>query len=101
MLGLTAVCIAGPSMEPALRSGDWWLVRTVGRIRPGDVVLLRHPNRPDLLVVKRVLREEPDGWWVEGDNPDMSEDSRQFGPVPVAGIVGRLVWRYHPLRRAH
>ena len=94
MLGLTAVCIAGPSMEPALRSGDWWLVRTVGRIRPGDVVLLRHPNRPDLLVVKRVLREEPDGWWVEGDNAEWSDDSRGFGVVTRDRVIGCLLLRY-------
>ena len=94
MLGLTEVCIAGPSMEPALRSGDWWLVRTVGRIRPGDVVLLRHPNRPDLLVVKRVLREEPDGWWVEGDNAEWSDDSRGFGVVPRDRVIGCLLLRY-------
>ncbi|MFZ4485756.1 MAG: nickel-type superoxide dismutase maturation protease [Candidatus Nanopelagicales bacterium] len=94
MLGLTAVRIAGPSMEPALKSGDWWLVRTVGRIRPGDVLLLRHPARPDLLVVKRAVREDPAGWWVEGDNAAWSDDSRGFGSVPRDRVIGCLLLRY-------
>jgi len=94
MLGLTAVCIAGLSMEPALHSGDWWLVRTIGRIRPGDVLLLRHLARPDLLIVKRAVREEPHGWWVEGDNAEWSDDSRGFGVVPRDRVIGCLVLRY-------
>jgi nickel-type superoxide dismutase maturation protease len=99
MFLLTRVRVIGPSMEPAARNGDWWLVHRTTRVHPGDVVLLVHPGRPDALVVKRVTRREADGWWVLGDNADASEDSRQFGVVPDGGIVGRLVWRYHPLRR--
>ena len=94
MLGFTSVCIAGPSMEPALRSGDWWIVRTFGGISPGAIVLLRHPRRPDLLVVKRAIREEPGGWWVEGDNEAFSDDSRSFGAVRRDRLIGSLVVRY-------
>jgi nickel-type superoxide dismutase maturation protease len=99
VLPLTRVRIVGPSMEPAMRNGDWWLVRRTGQVHEGDVVLMTHPRRPDALVVKRVARREPGGWWVLGDNEAMSEDSRQFGAVPDALIVGRLVLRYGPLRR--
>ncbi|CAB4859184.1 MAG: nickel-type superoxide dismutase maturation protease [Actinobacteria bacterium] len=94
MLGLTSVCIAGPSMEPTLRSGDWWLVRTFGRLRPGDVALLHHPMRPDLLIVKRIMRREPGGFWVEGDNPASSDDSRRFGLVDPGLAIGALLLRY-------
>lgn len=93
MLGLTRVRIAGPSMAPALMPGDWWLVRTIGPVRPGSAVLLRHPHR-DLLVVKRAVRREEGGWWVEGDDPELSEDSRTWGAVPASGILGVLVLRY-------
>ena len=99
MLPLTRVRIVGPSMEPAMHNGEWWLVHRTGRVHVGDVVLLTHPRRPDALVVKRVARREAGGWWVLGDNETMSEDSRQFGAVPDALIVGRLVLRYGPLRR--
>jgi len=30
--------------------------------------------------------------WVEGDNPTCSVDSRHFGAVPVALLVGRPFW---------
>ena len=96
---VTRIRIVGPSMEPTMRNGDWWLVRLGQRVSPGDVALLRHPLRRDLLVVKRVRRADVDGWWVEGDNPDFSDDSRSFGAVAPSDIVGRLWWRYHPLSR--
>ena len=99
MLPLTRIRIVGPSMEPALVNGDWWLVRRGVSVRPGDVVLVIHPLRPDALVVKRIDRPEEDGWWVLGDNAEHSEDSRQFGPVPEGNVVGRLWLRYHPMRR--
>lgn len=86
-------------MEPAAVNGDWWLVRRTRRFRPGAVVLLTHPRRPDLMVVKRLVERRADGWWVVGDNPDHSEDSRQFGTVPEELIVGRLILRYRPLLR--
>jgi nickel-type superoxide dismutase maturation protease len=96
----TRIRVVGPSMEPALRNGDWWVVRRTTQVNVGDVILLVHPLRPGLLVVKRAIRREGTAWWVEGDCPALSEDSRQFGPVPASAIVGRLAWRYHPLRRA-
>ena len=88
--------ISGPSMAPTVRSGDRLLVRRVrpgGRVRAGDVVLARFPSRPELLVVKRVVREVPGGHWVQGDNPLVADDSRAFG---TAVVVGRAVLRLWP-----
>lgn len=96
----TTVQIIGPSMEPAMQTGDYWVVWRTKRLRPGDAALLQHPLRPDLLIVKRlVTRLEPGQWWVEGDNPDSSDDSRVFGPVADSAIVGRITFRYYPLLR--
>lgn len=92
----TRVRIAGESMTPTLRAGEWWLVRRTRAVGPGDVVLLEHPRRPGQLIVKRVVRATDDGWWVEGDNAAASDDSRAFGPVAPDAIVGRLRWRYGP-----
>jgi nickel-type superoxide dismutase maturation protease len=94
MLGLMTVQVAGPSMEPALRSGDWWIVRTFGRHRVGDVAVIRHPQRESLLIVKRLTRHVGGQWWVEGDNAVASDDSRTFGSVPDEHVVGVLVLRY-------
>lgn len=86
--------IVGSSMEPTLRDGQWWLVRRTRQVAPGDVVLLEHPSRWGQLVVKRIVREVDDGWWVEGDNAAASDDSRAFGAVPRTAVVGRVRWRY-------
>jgi nickel-type superoxide dismutase maturation protease len=99
VLPLTRVRIVGPSMEPAVRNDEWWLVRRTDVLTAGDLALIVHPSRPHALIVKRLARREGSGWWVLGDNPEQSEDSRQFGVVPVGNVVGRLVWRYRPLRR--
>ena len=95
------VAVAERSMEPALRPGDWLLVRRTRRIRPGQVVLARNPGRPDMLIVKRAARHvEGDGdvdggWWLESDNPGAGAvDSRRFGPVPAGLIEGRVLVRY-------
>ena len=96
---LTRVRVVGPSMEPFMRNGEWWLVRRTKRLRPGDPVVLVHPKRPDALIAKRLDHREADGWWVLGDNLQASEDSRHFGVVPESSIVGRAIGRYHPLVR--
>ena len=95
---LTRVKVAERSMEPALRPGDWLLVRRTRRIRPGQIVLARHPDEPDMLLVKRAARRMPDGrWWLSSDNPGAGAvDSRRFGPV--AEVEGRVLLRYRQAR---
>lgn len=95
----TTVRIVGPSMEPAIRNGEVYLVRRGRRVRVGDVVVMQHPHRPHLLTVKRVVRRDGHGWWVEGDDPTTSSDSRDFGAVPDGSIRGVLVMRVKPLVR--
>jgi len=91
------VLVRGPSMVPTLRDGDAVLARRGGRsVRPGDVVLGRFRSRPDLLVVKRVVRREGTGWWLEGDNRLIEDDSRTYG---VADVWARVVLRYWPRPR--
>jgi phage repressor protein C with HTH and peptisase S24 domain len=89
----TPVLVQGPSMTPVLRHGDAVLVRRGARIRPGDVVVGVFHTRPDLLVVKRAVREVDGGWWLESQNSAVTDDSRRFGP---ATVYGRVVWRYWP-----
>src|SRR4029453_4240354 len=45
-------------------------------VRRGRLVIARFRAGPDLLVVKRAVRSVGDGWWLEGDNPLVADDSR-------------------------
>ncbi|MCC9180168.1 S24 family peptidase [Mycolicibacterium mageritense] len=85
------VGVSGPSMAPTLNDGDALVVYPVRRVRPGDVVIARFRSRPDLLVVKRAVRPYRDGWWIEGDNPLVTDDSRKYGE---AEVHARVVFRY-------
>jgi signal peptidase I len=92
------VAVAGRSMEPTLRDGDWLVVRwSAAAVRPGRLVVVRLPGGP--LSVKRALRRTPEGWWVERDNPREGVDSWQVGAVPPDGVLGVVVLRYRPLSR--
>nr|WP_275422634.1 S24 family peptidase [Actinocatenispora thailandica] len=82
-----AVAVSGPSMVPTLRHGDAVLATPARRVRPGDVVIARFRVRPDLLVVKRAIRPYRDGWWLQGDNPAVTDDSRRYGVADVLGVV--------------
>jgi nickel-type superoxide dismutase maturation protease len=90
--------VTGPSMVPTLYHGDWLVVRHGGRIRPGDIVVLRHPFQQDLLVVKRAAERRDGGWWVLGDNAYAGGDSTDYGAVPDELILGKVRFRYRPRR---
>jgi hypothetical protein len=38
-------------------------------------------------VVKRAIRPDGDGWWLEGDNPLVADDSRAYGRGAVVARV--------------
>lgn len=88
--------VAGPSMVPTLREGDQLLVRYGARIRPGAVVVFRHPFQQDLLVVKRAAERRPKGWWLLSDNRPVDSDSRSYGAVPDELVLGRVLLRLRP-----
>ncbi|MFB6563644.1 MULTISPECIES: nickel-type superoxide dismutase maturation protease [unclassified Streptomyces] len=90
--------VTGPSMVPTLLNGDRLVVRYGAVVRPGDVVVLRHPLQQDLLLVKRAVERRPGGsWWVLGDNPyNETGDSTVFGPVPAELVLATAVLRFRP-----
>jgi nickel-type superoxide dismutase maturation protease len=95
-LGLRRVVVTGNSMLPAFEPGDRLIVGPAGRSRPGQVVALADPRDPRRLLVKRIRTVNGSTLEVRGDNEAASTDSRVFGPVPTAGLAGRVVYRYAP-----
>ena len=98
LLPLGVAEVTGPSMVPTLQHGDRLLLQYGARVRPGDVIVLRHPFQQDLLVVKRAVELREGGWWVLGDNPYAGGDSTDYGTVPEELVLGKVWFRYRPLR---
>jgi nickel-type superoxide dismutase maturation protease len=87
-------------MEPALWAGDWIVVSEGSRPpRVGEIVLVRDPRDPENLMLKRVAAVTGGACTVLGDRPEESTDSRTFGPVPLANVLGRALFRYAPIGR--
>ncbi len=99
---LARISITGQSMKPFLNDGDWVLalITPAGlgerRLRRslGQVVLVRRRVEPDLLTIKRLVKVIDIGYWVEGDSPEDSTDSRQYLTIEASEMVGRLLFRY-------
>lgn len=109
------VVVQGQSMEPTFTDGQrlwvteaYWLF---GGLKANDVVLVRSPEDGDVLI-KRVygLPGQEMDWdaptlqqvgnrryvpanaiFIVGDNPEVSVDSRDFGPVPLNHVIGKVL----------
>jgi nickel-type superoxide dismutase maturation protease len=89
--------VSGNSMEPTLHDGEFVLIDP-GRRRPepGRLAVARHPSELDttsgdrLLVIKRVGDWGDRGVWLTSDNPAAGTDSRTWGRLPAADIVGTV-----------
>jgi nickel-type superoxide dismutase maturation protease len=97
------VAVAGHSMEPTLRDGDWLLVDTDAyrRRQPqaGELVVATHPRMPAGLVIKRVAVVHPDGRLsLAGDHPAHADEPALAG-LAVPSLLGRPWFRYWPPRR--
>ena len=89
------VVVNGDSMWPTLKQGS---TAKFERIDPnlvavGQIVLLDHPFRPNLRIIKRVQSIEDGRLFLVGDNPapTASEDSHNFGEVYVSSVIAVLV----------
>ena len=110
-------------MVPAILPGDWLVVNPLVSDwpMPGTVVVFREPLS-ETLAIKRVaaragdrvlfagghLTLGPGEAWLTADADEKAAaaagsgppiDSQRFGPVDAKGLVGRVLFRYAPLRR--
>lgn len=91
------VRVIGDSMWPTLADGDEAVFRRVegseqAELAAGQIVLLDHPFRKNLQIIKRIQTIENGRIFVVGDNPDptAAEDSHNFGEVSVSLVLGVL-----------
>lgn len=116
--------VDGPSMFPTFAGRNDWvfaeaLPGVADRVRVGDVVIAARPIKVDDRVIKRVAAAAgdtvsvyrpgqvaptqvvvpPGHVWLQGDNLILSRDSREYGPVPLALVQGRVVAQLLPYPR--
>lgn len=108
------VVLLSPAPREGVPEGTWFIKRVAGmpgeeivldsgRLYADDVLLTELPGTgPQAVGDSSASRRE---WWngadeyfVLGDNPAASTDSRTFGPVPADRVIGRVWFRVWPLR---
>ncbi len=105
-LRLRTVLVAGESMAPTYRDGDWLLVRITrpgvepGGLKVGRVLLIEREEQPGVIFIKRLIDIRGDSpnrhyktYWVEGDNTSLSQDSRTWGAITGSEILGKVLFR--------
>lgn len=103
---LRTVHVAGESMAPTYRDGDWLLVRLSRPgveprgIKVGRVLLIEREEQPGVVFIKRLIDIRGDSpnrhyktYWVEGDNASLSQDSRTWGAITGNEILGEVLFR--------
>ena len=85
-------------MNPTLHQGDIVIYRPIHskKFSPkkGCIVVVKDPQSPQALIIKRVYKENSLGLDLRGDNERNSIDSRQFGLVSrsyLRGIVEHII----------
>ncbi|VVT53445.1 uncharacterized protein SAPINGB_P003577 [Magnusiomyces paraingens] len=106
-----------PSPSPSSISSSSSPHTATPNLRVGDVVLLRSPQDPEKVLIKRILATQgdrvltrapypkpttvipPNHLWVEGDNTFHSIDSNTFGPVSTGLVIAKATYVVFPPSR--
>lgn len=87
--------VTGYSLSPFFLPDDYVLIlRKEFLLRPlrtGDIIAFTHPDLG--LLIKEVIdvNNFRDQIFMGGSHP-LSIDSRQFGPVHIRDVIGKVIW---------
>ena len=83
--------VQGRSMHPKLEANDLVLAIPGNKVFVGDFIVLRHPYKTDVTLIKYVaFINEQGAVYVLGINLEESTDSRSFGWIHPQLIIGRI-----------
>jgi signal peptidase len=87
--GFDAHVVVSGSMTPHVHPGDVVLTVpvSVADLRPGQVVLFADPQRPDRLLLHRLVSFDTQGRLVTRGDANQSEDSVHVAPSGVRGLA--------------
>ena len=81
-------------MSPMLVAGEIIFVNRLSyfftRLQINDIVALHDP-RDGKVLIKRIIKIEGKGYFVQGDNKNSSTDSRVFGMITRLAILGKVI----------
>ena len=91
--------VVGNSMYPTLKPGDEILIDPHAYLRnppqTNDLIVTMHPSQKNLKLVKRIAFIDPDSnYFLVGDNPGASTDSRDWGAIELERIEGKVTSQF-------
>lgn len=93
MIFLSRIHVVGHSMQPTISSGQSVLVSGIPYVfknpKVGDIVLVKGQGKKHL--VKRIARIQNNTYFVRGDNPKDSLDSKDFGVVERKNLIAKVL----------
>ena len=92
---LRFIKVLGQSLAPDYREGDFVLVAKIpfllNRLKKGDTVVFNHPVYGTMIKMVESSQAVRGEIFVLGTHQD-SVDSRHFGPIRTADLIGKVIW---------
>ncbi len=87
--------VSGDSLTPEYREGDFVLITKIPfflyPLKVGDIVAFRHPDYGTLIKKVATISAGGDEIFVIGTH-EHSVDSRHFGTLQRADLMGKVIW---------
>lgn len=87
--------MSGDSLTPEYREGDFVIITKIPfflyQLKVGDVVAFRHPDYGTLIKKVAAISAGGDEIFVIGTH-EHSVDSRHFGTLQRADLMGKVIW---------